>query len=70
MKEINQYIINQLKVSQAYNTGAAYKALMYTIDHAVLTEVMSMTKGNESEAARILGINRGTLRTKLKRHKL
>jgi Fis family transcriptional regulator len=32
--------------------------------------VLTYTNGNQSEAAEILGINRGTLRKKLKTYKL
>lgn len=47
-----------------------YELTINVIDAALLREVMRQVKGNQSNAARILGLNRGTLRTKLKRHKI
>jgi Fis family transcriptional regulator len=40
------------------------------VERPLLNAVMSYTNGNQSEAAEILGINRGTLRKKLKTYKL
>jgi Fis family transcriptional regulator len=38
------------------------------IEEPILAIVMKMTRNNQSEAARMLGISRGTLRTKLKKY--
>ena len=40
------------------------------IELPLLEIVMRECKDNQSKASQILGINRGTLRTKLKEHKL
>jgi Fis family transcriptional regulator len=44
--------------------------VMTEVEGPMLEEVLKHCKGNQSEACKILGINRGTLRTKLKNHKL
>ena len=40
------------------------------VELPLLEIVMKECKDNQSKASKILGINRGTLRTKLKEHKL
>ena len=47
-----------------------YLMVMTEVEGPMLEEVLKHCKGNQSEACKILGINRGTLRTKLKHHKL
>ena len=44
--------------------------VMKEVEKPLLEEVMIHCNWNQSEASKMLGINRGTLRTKLKAHKL
>jgi len=43
---------------------------MREVERPLFETVMDYADGNQSEAAEILGINRGTLRKKLKTYKL
>ena len=43
-----------------------YQTVMEEVEQPLFRAVMSYTRGNQSRAADILGINRGTLRKKLK----
>jgi Fis family transcriptional regulator len=43
---------------------------MGEVERPLLSAVLGYTNGNQCEAAEILGINRGTLRKKLKAYKL
>jgi len=43
-----------------------YEMVLAEIERPLLEEVMGYTRGNQSKAAIILGISRGTLRKKLK----
>jgi len=45
-----------------------YRQVMDKAECGILTSVMRRTRGNQSKAAMMLGINRATLRVKLKRH--
>ena len=44
--------------------------VMREVEAPLLEQVMRHTQGNQTRAAEILGINRGTLRKKLKLHNL
>ncbi len=44
-----------------------YDFFLDEIEEPILSVVMKYTRNNQSEAARILGLSRGTLRTKLKK---
>lgn len=44
-----------------------YDFFLDEIEEPLLTVVMKQTRNNQSEAARLLGISRGTLRAKLKK---
>ena len=45
-----------------------YDFLLDEIEEPLLAAVMKYVRSNQSEAARILGLSRGTLRTKLKKY--
>lgn len=45
-----------------------YRRVLDRVEPPLLDRVMVHTRGNQSRAAAILGISRGTLRTKLKRY--
>ena len=47
-----------------------FEMVMKEVEKPLLEEVMIHCNWNQSEASKMLGINRGTLRTKLKVHKL
>lgn len=50
--------------------GKLYSLVIGEVEKPLLRNVLEYTNGNQSEAAEILGINRGTLRKKLKAYKL
>ncbi len=47
-----------------------YELVIGSVEKSLITDVLLRTKGNQSEAASMLGINRNTLRAKLDKHKL
>lgn len=47
-----------------------YALLMAQIEPPLLESIMTYAQGNQSKAAELLGISRGTLRKKLKQYKL
>ena len=47
-----------------------YKFVIKEVERPLMKEVMKFTENNQSEAAKILGINRTTLRNKLKQYKI
>ncbi len=47
-----------------------YDLILEEVDIPVLQAVLKYCRGNQSKAARILGLARGTLRKKLKRYNL
>ena len=47
------------------NAGKVYKLLLDDLDRSLITKIYSYTGGNQLQTARILGINRNTLRAKM-----
>ena len=47
-----------------------YELVIGSVEKSLITDVLLRTKGNQSEAASMLGINRNTLRAKLDKHKI
>lgn len=45
-----------------------YQLIIEEIEAPLFRTVMELTRYNQSRAARVLGVSRGTLRTKLKRY--
>jgi Fis family transcriptional regulator, factor for inversion stimulation protein len=53
-----------------HKPGDLYQLVIGEVERPLLKAVLGYTKGNQSRAAEILGINRGTLRKKLKSYHL
>ncbi len=51
----------------AEKNGELYKATLSDIEKNLLESVLERTSGNQLKAAKILGINRNTLRTKIQK---
>ena len=50
--------------------GDLYDLVLGEVEEPLFRAVMNYTRGNQSQAAGILGINRGTLRKKLKTYSI
>lgn len=46
----------------------AYMVVMQLVEKPLIEITLEQTRGNQTKAAEILGLNRGTLRTKMKSH--
>jgi len=53
-----------------HKPGDLYQLVLGEVEKPLFRAVLTYTNGNQCEAAEILGINRGTLRKKLKDYKL
>jgi two-component system, NtrC family, nitrogen regulation response regulator GlnG len=49
------------------NAGKVYRVLQDAFDKALFEKLLKLTGGNQLQASRILGINRNTLRAKVKK---
>ena len=49
---------------------ALYEMVINTVEKPLLLYIMNKTEGNQSKAAKMLGLNRNTLRKKLKQYNL
>lgn len=63
---LNSYFANL----NGHKPGDLYQLVIGEVEKPLFRAVLGYTNGNQSEAAEILGINRGTLRKKLKAYKL
>ncbi|MDO4250619.1 MAG: helix-turn-helix domain-containing protein [Moraxella sp.] len=66
----------QLAVERYLNTlegeepNDVYALFLAQLEKPLLEAILRYTHGNQSRTAKILGVNRGTLRSKLKQHGL
>tara|TARA_R110001592_G_scaffold363392_1_gene687116 strand:+ start:42656 stop:42973 length:318 start_codon:yes stop_codon:yes gene_type:complete len=51
-------------------TADVYQMVLAEIEAPLLTEIMAYTRNNQTKASIMLGLNRGTLRKKLKQYNL
>ncbi|HIL42555.1 MAG TPA: Fis family transcriptional regulator [Gammaproteobacteria bacterium] len=65
-KKLNRYF-KQLDGQKASNV---FKMVVQDVEPIVISYVLEFTNQNQSEASRILGINRGTLKKKIELYKL
>jgi Fis family transcriptional regulator len=67
---VNQSLDQYLKDLNGENPTNVYDMVVGLVEKPLLTYIMGISKGNQSKAAEILGLNRNTLRKKLKQHKI
>ncbi len=63
--QVMQHYFANLKGEE---TRHIYDFFLDEVEEPLLTAVMKHTEDNQSKAARILGLSRGTLRTKLQKY--
>ena len=70
MKEAIALVTPDKNISPGYlstNELGMYKKFINALEKPLLEDVLFRVKGNQLKAAKILGINRNTLRTKVKK---
>ena len=70
---LSQHVVSAVKgylgaVSSKDLNLNMYQLIVEEVEAPLFRTVMEMTRYNQSKAARVLGVSRGTLRTKLKRY--
>ena len=69
-KCVREALEDYFKHLDGHKTTNLYTLVLEEIEQPLFKLVMQYTKNNQSNAAIILGINRGTLRKKIKQYKL
>lgn len=59
-----------LKQMQGQPLNDVYDLVLSQVEEPLLRAIMEHTRNNQTKAAKVLGLNRGTLRKKLKRYNL
>lgn len=57
----------EIKGALLNNKGALYKSVVAEIERPLIEHTLEGTQGNQIKAAKILGLNRNTLRTKIRK---
>lgn len=65
-KSLNEYFVKL----DGESPDDIYRMVIDNVEKALFANVMRRTDGNQTQAADMLGINRTTLRSKLKTHRL
>ncbi|MEC9415772.1 MAG: DNA-binding transcriptional regulator Fis [Pseudomonadota bacterium] len=63
-------LVNYFDSLNGQRPGDLYNLVLGQVEEPLFKAVMRYTKGNQSQASEILGINRGTLRKKLKTYSI
>lgn len=69
-KCVEQAMAMYFEQLNGHPTDDLYRMVMNEVEEPLFRSVMQYTRGNQSKAAELLGINRGTLRKKLKMYGL
>ncbi|PID46816.1 MAG: Fis family transcriptional regulator [Proteobacteria bacterium] len=63
-------VSDYLELLGEHDATNLYRQVVDEVERPLLEVIMKHTRGNQSKAAMCLGMNRATLRSKLKRHGL
>ena len=67
-KAITSLVTRYLDETKGQDVTDLYELLLEQVEPALLSVIIEETKYNQVKAAKILGVSRGTLRTKLKKY--
>jgi Fis family transcriptional regulator len=67
---VKEAVENYFRHLDGHDVSELFDLVMAEVEAPLLESVLAHTNGNQSRAAAILGINRATLRKKLKRYNL
>jgi len=67
---VEQAMENYFRNLEGSNTADVYELVMAEVEAPMLEVIMKHTRHNQTKAAQVLGLNRGTLRKKLKQYGL
>jgi Fis family transcriptional regulator len=65
---VQKAVANYLQQLNGQDVEDLYELVLSELEKPLLEEVMKYTRGNQTRAANLMGINRGTLRKKLKQY--
>jgi len=69
-ESVRESLSSYFKELNGHEPTALYELVLKEIEQPLLEVVMQKTEGNITKAANVLGLNRGTLRKKLKKYGL
>lgn len=69
-KAVSRAVDQYLKDMNGHDPQALYRLVLAEVEGPLLETVLNHAGGNQTRAADILGINRGTLRKKMKQYRL
>jgi two-component system nitrogen regulation response regulator GlnG len=67
MDTLHNEIVGLSELFFSQKSGFMYKSLLDVVEKPLIETTLKRTGGNQIRAAAVLGINRNTLRTKIKR---
>ena len=67
---VRDVLIRYFSDLEGHKVDDLYELVLHEVEVPLLETVLTHTKGNQSKAAQLLGINRGTLRKKLKQYNI
>jgi len=67
---VRSVLTNYINDLEGHSVDDLYQLVLAEVEAPLLETILGHTKGNQSKAAQMLGINRGTLRKKLKQYNI
>lgn len=67
---VRQALMDYFRQVDGEEVSNLYEMVLAEVEAPLLEVVLEMTRSNQSRAAQMLGVNRGTLRKKLKQYNL
>ncbi len=67
---VRESLESYFETLDGHDTSNLYELFLQQVEKPLLEVVLEKTRGNISRASEILGMNRGTLRNRLKKYKL